>query len=179
MIRRLRNLARAFLVRDEGTASVEFVLCVPVVMFIFMASFESGLAMVRSILLERSVDMVMRELRLGHYEAPVTNQFLKEQICGHEMMMTNCVKQMKIDMQAISRTTWTMPTGQAACIDRTTDEIDPVVQMTIGQQNVIMLVRVCVIQDAIFPTTGIGRRLQVDGSGYRVTSISSFVNEPG
>ena len=46
--------------REDGTAAMEFVLVIPVIMMIFMASFESGLLMTRSIMLEQSVDMTMR-----------------------------------------------------------------------------------------------------------------------
>jgi Flp pilus assembly protein TadG len=65
------RLARA-LRNEEGTATMEFVLVIPLIMMIFMASFESGLLMTRSIMLEQSVDMAMRELRLGHV-SPLTN----------------------------------------------------------------------------------------------------------
>ena len=43
-----------------------------------------------------------------------------------------------------------MPTSDIACVDRGED-INPVTALQIGQQNDIMLVRICVVQDAIFP----------------------------
>ncbi len=53
------------------------------------------------------------------------------------------------------------------------------VALQIGQQNDVMLVRVCVIQDAIFPTSGIGLGLSVDSlGGYALISRSAFVVEP-
>ena len=48
--------------REDGTATMEFVLMVPVFLTIFMASFESSLLMVRQILLDQSVDQSMRPL---------------------------------------------------------------------------------------------------------------------
>jgi hypothetical protein len=42
-----------------------------------------------------------------------------------------------------------------------------------------MLVRVCVTQDAMFPTTGIGLHLPKDAKGgYGLVAVSAFVTEP-
>jgi hypothetical protein len=42
-----------------------------------------------------------------------------------------------------------------------------------------MLIRVCVVQDALFPTTGIGLGLPKEGNGgYGVVAVSAFVTEP-
>jgi hypothetical protein len=55
----------------------------------------------------------------------------------------------------------------------------PVTQLQFGQQNDVMLVRVCVVQDAIFPTSGIGLGLPKDSQGgYGVIAVSAFVVEP-
>ena len=63
-MKKLRKwLARALRCED-GAATLEFALSVPVLITIFMASFESGLLMTRSIMLEQAVDITMRELRL-------------------------------------------------------------------------------------------------------------------
>ncbi|MGB8813882.1 MAG: TadE family protein, partial [Paracoccaceae bacterium] len=67
--------------REDGTATIEFVLAIPAVLMIFMASFESGLMMTRGMMVERSVDMTMRELRLGHMIMP-TFAKLKADICS-------------------------------------------------------------------------------------------------
>jgi len=81
-------------------------------------------------------------------------------------------------MTRISTANWSLPTTGVSCIDRAED-IQPVTALQIGQQNDIMLVRVCVVQDALFPTTGIGLGLPKDGNGgYGVVAISAFVTEP-
>jgi hypothetical protein len=54
-----------------------------------------------------------------------------------------------------------------------------VTQLQIGQQNDVMLVRVCVVQDAMFPTSGIGLGLPKDAQGgYGLVSVTAFVTEP-
>ncbi len=176
MIRRFKGLRHA-LRREDGTAAMEFVLAVPLLITIFMASFESGLLMIRSIMLEQSVDMTMRELRLGHYTLPDA-ALLKAEICKRTVIFKDCEANIMIEMTRISTATWALPSTGVACIDRAED-IQPVTSLQIGQQNDIMLVRVCVVQDALFPTTGIGLGLPKDGEGgYGVIATSAFVTEP-
>ena len=86
MIRHLFHRFGRFGRDDKGTAAVEFAMTVPLLLTIFMASFESGFLMVRSIMLEQSVDMTMRELRLGHYPIP-TAALLKTNICERSVIL--------------------------------------------------------------------------------------------
>lgn len=167
----------ALLRRDEGTASMEFVLVVPLLVMVFMASFESGLLMVRSILLEQSVDMTMRELRLGHY-GKITNQLLKREICSRTIIFPNCEADMKIELERVSTSDWIMPAEPTRCINRR-EEAEPVITMTAGQQNDLMLVRVCLAAEAMFPTTGLGLKLPLDADGaYGLIARTAFVIEP-
>ncbi|MDB5664970.1 TadE/TadG family type IV pilus assembly protein [Cypionkella sp.] len=176
MIRLLKRLRHAFRLED-GTATLEFVLTVPLLITIFMASFESGFLMIRSIMLEQSVDITMRELRLGHYTLPDA-ALLKREICNRTIIFRDCEANITIEMTRISTTSWTLPTTAIACVDRS-EEIQPVTSLQIGQQNDIMLVRVCVVQDAMFPMTGIGLGLPKDGhGGYGVVATTAFVTEP-
>ena len=173
----LFNRLRKRLWREDGTATMEFVLMVPVFLTIFMASFESGLLMVRQILLDQSVDESMRELRLGHM-ANVTEDSLRTQICSLTIVFSNCKANLMIQLDRVSTTTWAIPGTPTQCINRN-DVIAPVVALHIGQQNDLMLVRVCVIQNAMFPTTGIGLGLSVDSQGgYALISRTAFVVEP-
>lgn len=165
-------------VRDEdGTASMEFVLVIPILLSIFMASFESGLLMVRSILLEQSVDMTMRNLRLGHYPG-VDADKLKQEICSRTIVFANCEENIMIEMTRVSTSTFAMPATEVACVNREQD-VQPVLTLQIGQQNDVMLMRVCIIQDLIFPTTGIGLGLPTDpGGGLGLIAETAFVTEP-
>ena len=126
MMRFMRRLAKGFRRDETGTASVEFAMAVPVLIAVFMASFESGLFMTRSIMLEQSVDMTMRELRLGHYPIP-TAALLKEEICGRTVIFAGCQDAITIEMTRISTTNWTMPSSAIACVDRD-EAINPVTE---------------------------------------------------
>jgi hypothetical protein len=177
MIRALLAPFRRFLAGEKGTASLEFVISVPILMVIFCASFESGLLMMRSILLEQAVDRTMRELRLGHYPLP-TSALLKEEICSRGVILQNCEDNITIELVRVSTSSWSVPTGNIQCVDRDED-IDPVLALQIGQQNDVMLVRICVIQDALFPNMAIGAQMPLDGrDGYALITTSAFVTEP-
>lgn len=176
MTARLRRLITAFR-REDGTASMEFVIVIPLLLTIFMASFESGLIMVRSILLEQSVDMTMRELRLGHYPAADAD-LLKREICSRTIIFADCEDNIMIEMQRVSTATWAMPATPITCVNRE-EEVQPVLFLQIGQQNDVMLMRVCILQDLIFPTTGIGLGLPKDaGGGIGLVTETAFVTEP-
>lgn len=176
MTRPIKRLAAAFRLAD-GTASIEFVLIIPVVMAVFMAGFESGLLMTRHIMLERAVDMTMRELRLGHLVDP-THDSLKTEICSRTVVISDCENVIRIHLQTISTADWSLPSDEPTCVDRA-EEITPDIALDPGSESDLMLVRVCVVVDAIFPTSGIGLRLQKDDqNGYGLVSVSAFVNEP-
>ncbi len=169
---------RDWLQREDGTASVEFVLAVPPMFALFIMSFESGMLMIRNIMLERGVDIVMRELRLNHYEAP-THDLIKEEICNNVLMFANCEESILVNLQPVDMTTWDMPTGPIPCIDRSADVKPAPFYSNSTDPHQVMLVRACVAVDALFPTTGIGLRLPKDGDGgYWLTAVSAFVNEP-
>ncbi|WP_232295727.1 TadE/TadG family type IV pilus assembly protein [Pseudorhodobacter aquimaris] len=162
---------------EDGVASLEFVLAIPVILAVFMASMESGVLMTRFIMLEQSVDVVMRKLRLGQYPNP-DSDLLKEEICKHTVIMNSCREAISIEMMPISTTSWAMPTNSMGCVDRE-NNVQPALTFDPGAAHEVMLVRVCVAQDALFPTTGIGLKLPKDSQGgYGLVAVSAFVNEP-
>lgn len=174
-----RHIGRLFR-REDGTASLEFVMMVPLLLAVFMASFESGLMMVRHTMLERAVDMTIRELRLGHYPNP-THDLLRAEICRHTVVIPDCLHVVKITLQPVSTATWNIPNDQPVCADRD-EPIQPITEFnpgTPGMDEEIMLVRVCAITDALFPSTGLGADLPKDASGgYGLIAELAFVNEP-
>ena len=58
--------------------------------------------------------------------------------------------------------------------------IKPSTTLQIGAENELMLVRACVIVQALFPTTGIGLNLtrSTNGGGMKILAVSAFANEP-
>ncbi|MGL6209583.1 MAG: TadE/TadG family type IV pilus assembly protein [Paracoccaceae bacterium] len=169
--------------REDGSATMEFVIVIPVLLTIFMASFESGMVMVRSILLEQSVDMTMREVRLGRFAAVSADSNkladeLKTKICDRTIVFTGCKESIMIEMTRISTSTWAMPAPPITCVDREIDA-QPVLSLQIGQQNDVIIVRVCILQELLFPTTGIGLKMDAyPGGEVGLVAETVFVAEP-
>ena len=177
MMRLLRSRLFRSLRREDGTATVEFVIFIPVLLMIFMASIESGFYMAKYVMLERGLDIVMRDVRLG--KMGVVNQAnLRTAICNATPILTDCANVVKIDMRPVSTANFDMPADPAKCVNRGS-ATQANTTFTPGSSNEIMIVRVCVVQDLMFPSTGYGLRLKKDAQGgYQMVAASFFVNEP-
>ena len=177
MMHLMRRLSRAVR-REEGTSTVEFVICIPMFMTVFMMSFESGMFMTKSVLLDRAVDLTIRELRLGHIPNP-TSAVLKDRICAKSIILPECENSIMIELAPINQVTMVMPTTSVQCVDRD-EAIQPNLFVDVGNNNEIMLVRVCVLIEALFPSTGLGERLIAGGPNGEIgmIAVSAFVNEP-
>lgn len=180
----MKRLA-SFLTDERGTATIEFLFVFPMIFTIFTASFESSLYMAKYVMFERSVDLVVREVRLGNAVDP-THQSLKASICRSGMLvssMSDCMNRMRIWMQPVNTGNFDMVAPPTTCVERAdqvnTDE-PPANTFAWGTDNDIMLLRICMKEWPIFPTTAVSVKMprQDDGSvAMIVTSV--FVNEPG
>ncbi|MFZ1469201.1 MAG: TadE family protein [Paracoccaceae bacterium] len=163
--------------REDGTASIEFVIFVPIILTIFMASVEAGFYMAKNVLLERGLDIVMRDLRLGKLGS-VSHDTLRDLICKASPIINDCKNVLKVEMQPVSTASFLIPTAPATCVDRG-NATQPMTTFIAGGSHELMIVRVCVIQDPMFPTTGIGLKLKADAhGGYQMIVASVFANEP-
>lgn len=166
--------------RDDGTATIEFVLALPVAMAIFMASFESGLYMLREVMLDRGLDLVMRDYRLGRLPK-VTHDQLRDLVCAATPVISDCRGQLKVWVSPINTASWAVPVSDTYCGDGNgtlTAQTSGTVKN--GRPNEMMFVRVCTIEKPIFPTTGIGLQLRADSltGGYQIAAQTVVVNEP-
>lgn len=141
--------------------------------------------MTRYILIERALDMTVRDLRLGIMVFPngasdqQKHDIVKKAICDKTIMIPNCTDVMQLELTLVSKTTWGPLPVSTTCID-TSANIKPVTQFSLGDDNQMMLLRACTVFEPIFPGTGIGLQLPKDGGGkgYLLVARSAFVNEP-
>ncbi len=164
--------------RDEsGVATIEFVIVVPVMFTFLFMGVELGLTMTRQVMLDRAVDISIRDLRLGKIQNPDINT-LRKNICDHTVILRDCETSLLLELRRVSTTTWNYPQTPVACIDRA-EEIAPQTDIVAGGSNDLMIMRACVVTDPLFPTSRWGLRLPLDASGgYQLFTVSSFVNEP-
>lgn len=178
-MRRLRKMLGRAVREEDGTVTVEFAILFPAFIAIFLAAFESGLMMVRNVMLERGVDFAVRELRLGQPVPPTFDQ-LKNIICDNSLIIADCFDVVQLELQPIDMGTWVIPPGDARCIDQDAN-INPIDDTTFigGGNNELMLVRVCALFQPLFPSTVLGMQMPADGNGnYALVVSSAFVNEP-
>ncbi|WP_323036559.1 TadE/TadG family type IV pilus assembly protein [Pararhodobacter sp.] len=173
----LRRLAR-FLHRDQGTATVEFVIAVPLVLAFLFSSIDFGVVMLRQVFLDRSVDMAVRQVRLGNVPSGGFDAF-KQMICDDTFLIPNCMSSISVEMRPIDTATWAGLDTPAQCINRE-QNIAPSLQFNPGNGGQeLMLIRVCIVADPFLEMTGmvLGMRLDASG-GYHIVSHAAFANEP-
>lgn len=163
--------------RENGNATIEFVIMFPVIITLMLSSFESALLMTRQVMLERALDMAVRGLRLGTWPDIDHEQF-RQIVCQRAGIIPDCDAALYIELREIPKTTWALPSPAAICINRA-EPIDSFTNFLQGPENQLMLVRACVKADPFFPGIGLGRMLtETDDGGYALISTSTFVNEP-
>ena len=162
---------------ETGAASVEFVIVFPFFVGVFISAFEVAMMNTRAVMLERATDVVVRNIRLSSGAALDYDTVLAD-ICNVAGLIPDCMNTTRIELQAVDTTTWAGLNPQVDCIRRDLP-IQPLVKFENGQQNEMMLIRVCAIVDPFFPTIGVGRSMPKDESGgYQIVASSAFVNEP-
>lgn len=175
-LRRTAPRAR-FWRREDGTATIEFALLVPVFLAVLVAGVEVGVLSARQTMMERGMEQTMRALRLGRLQ-PVNLATLRESVCRGTAIIRDCQASLLIELRRLEPQNITLPAGNAPCINRE-EETQPAVTLTPGVEHDLILVRVCLIVDPVFPTSGLGIGLPRDASGgFRMVTSSVYVNEP-
>lgn len=173
----LRPLFQRFRNSQAGSSTIEFVIAVPVVLAFLFTSIDFGVVMLRQVFLDRSVDIAVRQVRLGNVPANGLAT-LREQICAGTILTPNCVANTTIEMRPVNATTMEGLNDPAMCLNRE-EEIAPVVAFNPGTSNDLMLMRVCVAVDPFLQITGIVHGMAtLPTGGYALVSRAAFANEP-
>jgi hypothetical protein len=178
---RFRNALRSACRRmaaEDGSITVDFVIIAPVFLTILFASFEAGYANMRQVMLERALDITVRDLRVGALGNQPPHNVVRNRFCELATLMPDCQTDLMLEMQVINRATWTGFANAPTCVNRLVN-IQPALAFNQGGANELVTVRACAVFDAFFPTTKWGLQLQLDASGgYQLAAMSAFVNEP-
>ncbi|WP_406644855.1 pilus assembly protein [Aliisedimentitalea scapharcae] len=169
----LGRFARA----EDGSATVEFAITFPAMLFFLLSGVELGFVTLHHASLERALDMTVRDIRLGTGSAPQHDE-IKDLICVRAGFIENCSANLKLEMVSMDPFNWTGLDTDADCTDAS-EEVAPVRSFVNGQSNELMILRACAKIDPIFPTTGLGQNMVKDAAGqYALVSTSAFVQEP-
>lgn len=164
---------------DRGAAAVEFAVVCPFFIVLFLSSFETAMMNIRSVMLERATDVVVRQLRINTGSNPSYTR-VQTDICNQALMIPDCMNRLRIEMIAVDPADWAPLSGQVRCV-RNEEVFNPQDErFENGEQNEMMLLRVCAMVDPFFPTVGVGKSMpkDPDTGAYMVSSSSAFVNEP-
>ncbi|MEO1551415.1 MAG: TadE/TadG family type IV pilus assembly protein [Pseudomonadota bacterium] len=171
-----KQAVRRYLSDEGGAATVEFVIIAPLFFAIVFSTFEAGWLMTKSMMLDRGLDMAVRDLRVDLIN-PATKQNIKKAICDYSKILDNCETQIVLEMVNINNIN-DYPATNAQCYDRV-NTVEPVTGFVVGGRSTTMFIRACVVVDPIFPFLGLGLEMPKDPSGgIRMVSYSAFVNEP-
>ena len=174
----LRGLAH----EERGTASVELVILLPAFIFVMASSIEASILMMRATLLDRGLDIAVRELRLGTGDPPSFEEF-RVAICEGAALLRDCERSLQVELRPVSALGTAPLDAEARCLDRREDiaalaEASPE-HYRAGTGNELMMVRACLVADPLLPSYGLGALLPKDPSGgYRLLAVSAFVQEP-
>ena len=176
-MKRFFKILRRFAQNDQGTATVEFVFVFPTMMAILFIMFDLGLIMMKYVVLETSLDIVVREARLhGIASGQSGSDYFKQQVCDRSPLFADCESSLFIEMTPIDTGT-IFVAEDPTCVDRTVND-PPAINFNGGVQNDIVYIRACIIVDRYLPTTLINI-FDLDASGgIRLIADSAYVVEP-
>ena len=164
---------------EDGTATIPFVIFLPFFMTLIVSSLEMGMLTMRHVMLERAVDMSVRDLRLGTWKDPKHEDF-KKIVCNRAGIIPDCLNTVVVELRPVSTITWEPLAAGPVCVDRANPmQPEDFPEFDAGDGDEIMLIRACAKFDPIFPTTGLGMHLPRDNTGaYALVAATAFVNEP-
>ena len=176
-MRKLFTLPRHLLREETGTATVEFVIVFPFFLGLMLSMFELSLITMRETMLERALDLTVREIRLETGAAPQHDE-IKTRVCERAPVIPDCEKNLRLEMVQVDPRAWTLPDAEFDCVDRSQD-VQPVRTFVNGMENDLMLLRACAKFSPVFPGAGLGKKLSKDGAGMAaLIATSAFVQEP-
>lgn len=177
-MRRAITFLRDFRRAETASATLEFALMLPMMMLLFFSTIELGILLTRRVMLERGVDLAVRQVRIGAMD-PVTHEDLVAAICAGAGIIPDCRNQLKLEMVRRDVRAWRGFDQSADCIDRADDEAQPPRNFEPGMQNELIVLRACSLFDPFFPTTGLGASLpRQSGGAYAIVAMTSYVVEP-
>lgn len=177
---RLTTLARTlrrWRRNENGTATVEFAIMFPLFVTLLLSSVELGMIMFRHAMLERGMDLAVRDIRLGTGTNP-DHDDIKDAICSFSGVLPNCTDNLRLEMIRVDPRAFAALPAEGDCIDHS-EETVPVRSFAHGGENEMMLLRACYVFSPVIPTSGLGYYLEVDGAGNAAMfATSAFVQEP-
>lgn len=174
---KLPPLLRRFWRSDDGAMMVPYLLAAPVVLGIVAASVEIGLYTARNAMLERGLDIAVRQIRINTEEPP-TYDAVVGMICDTAAIIPKCNDNLHLQMKKYNVRTMGSISFPEACAPLG-KEFTPANKFENGMDNELMIIRACWNFKPVFPAHYVGRTFDKDGDGQAyMLATSAFVQEP-
>lgn len=180
-MKQLLNKLLRFAGAERGNVTVEFALVFPVFILILTSSIEMGVITIRQTLLERGLDIAMREVRIGT-GAQYSHDEIRDLICDGAVIFNDCQANLRLEMIPSDPRAYTQVPALVDCVAQsagTLDIINPVRQFDMGSSNELVIVRACMLYDPVFPTSELALQRTTDLNGRSaLVAVSAFTQEP-
>jgi len=176
MIRRALGKILRFKRDENGSVTVEFAIIFPVFMFFILSAMEYSLVTIQQSMLERAVDLTVRDIRLGTGDNP-SHDDIKDSICDKAAMVRDCTNNLRLEMIVQDAFAGVALPPEPDCTDKS-EEVKPVREFVNGAPNALMILRACAKIDPIFPSSSMGRALADDDGQIALAATTAFVQEP-
>lgn len=138
---------------------------------------ETGWIMTQTVMLERSLERTVRQLRVGGTGAPKTYDSFVTRLCDTTLVIPNCRNRILVEMFVVRQAS-DFPADNARCVNTTAPGATPVYRPE--NRSDVLFVRACVVVDPMTPGIGVALALPRDPErGFRVVASSAYMNEPG
>lgn len=180
-MKQLLNKLLTFRSNEEGSATIEYAIVFPVFIMILLSSIEMGVITIRQTLLERGLDIAMREVRIGT-GAQYSHNDIRDMICEGAVIFDDCEANLRLEMIPNSPRDYTPLPSTVDCIAHaagSNEILNPVRNFTRGQSNELMIVRACMLYDPVLPTSSLALERTTDQNGKSaLVAVSAFTQEP-
>lgn len=166
---------------ERGGATVEFVLLLPAFLMVFVSSVEGSLLLVRQVMLERAVDIAVRDVRLSTGTV-VTQNHVRSQICERARILPECEASLVVELTEVAAPAYAVPTGDMPCVDKTTSVMPPA-GFAGNRPGTLIMLRACyAVRPMLFESTfamtrTLASNLVHEDGAIRMVTSSAFMVE--
>ncbi|NOD63761.1 MULTISPECIES: TadE/TadG family type IV pilus assembly protein [unclassified Ruegeria] len=175
MIRKTLSNLRGFKRSETGNATIEFVMIVPFFLAFLGIGGEMSMLTMRHAALERGVDLVVRDIRLGT-GTTWSHDTIKDRICDVSGIK-DCESNLRLQMIRQNAFNGIVLSDDIPCTDSSEDP-KPVLDFKSGASNELMILRACLRVDPVLESTIIAKTVVDETGHYAVTATTAFVQEP-
>lgn len=172
-----KTMFRKFRRDEDGNATIEFAIYFTVLFFMLAAGVEIAYINLRHAMLERGLDLAVREIRLSTGHIPSYDD-IRGRICDEMRVAEECDANLRLEMVQVDPRDLSAAPTDADC-SNSAQPPRPLRSFVYGQDNQLMLLRACLKFKPMMPSTAVGKELNKDSGGYaQLVATAAFVQEP-